>query len=170
MQYVTQSIEPKSKTELVLLSDTAAFENYNKNQMKSRFGPEYLLVLIYVRDKPRLFIENATTNRAIVDRSRLHDKACAVKANITVKSTVQNIFSLKHLKIVNAVDFSVTSVMLRYLLRSFHFSEVAVESGSTEHYSRDRTFTLRLFFYGNRYGVKLALFERRYSAVIYLNS
>ncbi|GFS88939.1 hypothetical protein NPIL_23471 [Nephila pilipes] len=90
MQYVTQSIEPESKTELVLLSDIAAFENYNKNQMKSRFGPEYLLVLIHVRDKPRLFIENATTNRAIVDRSRLHDK---------VNSKVFNLSALDNLDI-----------------------------------------------------------------------
>ncbi|GFW58310.1 DUF1758 domain-containing protein [Trichonephila clavipes] len=51
MQYLLQSVEPKSKAERLVLSFPATAENYPKaiDQLKEKFGREDLLVQIYVR-------------------------------------------------------------------------------------------------------------------------
>ncbi|GFS51790.1 uncharacterized protein TNCV_321691, partial [Trichonephila clavipes] len=52
MQYLLQSMEPKSKAERLVLNFPATAENYPKaiDQLKERFGREDLLVQIYVRE------------------------------------------------------------------------------------------------------------------------
>ncbi|GFV88109.1 uncharacterized protein TNCV_3242581 [Trichonephila clavipes] len=52
MQYLLQSVKPKSKPERLVLSFPATAENYPKaiDQLKERFGREDLLVQIYVRE------------------------------------------------------------------------------------------------------------------------
>ncbi|GFU51984.1 uncharacterized protein TNCV_3734861 [Trichonephila clavipes] len=63
MQYLLQSVEPKSKAERLVLSLPATAENYLKaiDQLKERFGREDLLVQIYVRELLNLVITNAVS-------------------------------------------------------------------------------------------------------------
>ncbi|GFS54801.1 DUF1758 domain-containing protein [Trichonephila clavipes] len=70
------SVEPKSKAERLILCFPATAANYPKavNQLKERFGREYLLVQIYVRDLLTMVMKNAVSGRAKPDLSRLYDE------------------------------------------------------------------------------------------------
>ncbi|GFT72448.1 zinc finger protein 112, partial [Trichonephila clavipes] len=61
MQYLLQSVKPKSKAERLVLSFPATAENYPKatDQLKKRLGREDLLVQIYVRELLSLVMKNA---------------------------------------------------------------------------------------------------------------
>ncbi|GFW64648.1 uncharacterized protein TNCV_700541 [Trichonephila clavipes] len=76
MQYLLQSVEPKSKTERLVLSFPATAENYPKaiDQLKERFGREDLLVQIYVRELLNLVMKNAVSGRTKTDLSALYDE------------------------------------------------------------------------------------------------
>nr|XP_042902851.1 uncharacterized protein LOC107439364 [Parasteatoda tepidariorum] len=76
MQYLLQSMEPKSKAERLILSFPATAANYSKaiEQLKERFGREDLLVQIYVRDLLNLVMKNAATGRAKTDLPSLYDE------------------------------------------------------------------------------------------------
>ncbi|GFX43586.1 uncharacterized protein TNCV_510351 [Trichonephila clavipes] len=75
MQYLLQSVEPKSKAERLVLSFPATAENYPKaiDQLK-RFGREDLLVQIYVRELLNLVMKNAVSGRTKTDLSALYDE------------------------------------------------------------------------------------------------
>ncbi|GFV47606.1 uncharacterized protein TNCV_2081661 [Trichonephila clavipes] len=72
MQYLLQSVEPKSKSERLVLSFPATAENYPKaiDQLKERFGREDLLVQIYVRELLNLVMKNAVSGRTKTDLCR----------------------------------------------------------------------------------------------------
>ncbi|GFW83596.1 integrase catalytic domain-containing protein [Trichonephila clavipes] len=76
MQYLLQSVEPKSKAERLVLSFPATAENYPKaiDQLKERFGREDLLVQIYVRKLLNLVMKNAVSGRTKTDLSALYDE------------------------------------------------------------------------------------------------
>ncbi|GFW66440.1 DUF1758 domain-containing protein [Trichonephila clavipes] len=76
MQYLLQSVEPKSKAERLVLSFPATAENYPKaiDQLKERFGREDLLVQIYVRELLNLVMKNAVSGRTKTDLSALYDE------------------------------------------------------------------------------------------------
>ncbi|GFT84242.1 DUF1758 domain-containing protein [Trichonephila clavipes] len=76
MQYLLQSVEPKSKAERLVLSFPATAENYPKaiDQLKERFGREDLLVQIYVRELLNLVMKNAVSGRTKTDLSPLYDE------------------------------------------------------------------------------------------------
>ncbi|GFV35972.1 DUF1758 domain-containing protein [Trichonephila clavipes] len=76
MQYLLQSMEPKSKAERLVLSFPATAENYPKaiDQLKERFGREDLLVQIYVRELLNLVMKNAVSGRTKTDLSTLYDE------------------------------------------------------------------------------------------------
>ncbi|GFU94432.1 uncharacterized protein TNCV_2644201 [Trichonephila clavipes] len=76
MQYLLQSMEPKSKAERLVLSFPATAENYPKaiDQLKERFGREDLLVQIYVRELLNLVMKNAVSGRTKTDLSALYDE------------------------------------------------------------------------------------------------
>ncbi|GFV20651.1 uncharacterized protein TNCV_776961 [Trichonephila clavipes] len=76
MQYLLQSVEPKSKAERLVLSFPATAENYPKaiDQLKERFGREDLLVQIYVRELLNLVMKNADSGRTKTDLSALYDE------------------------------------------------------------------------------------------------
>ncbi|GFS62466.1 DUF5641 domain-containing protein [Trichonephila clavipes] len=76
MQYLLQSVEPKSKAERLVLSFPATAENYPKaiDQLKERFGREYLLVQIYVRELLNLVMKNAVSGRTKTDLLALYDE------------------------------------------------------------------------------------------------
>ncbi|GFX68068.1 DUF1758 domain-containing protein [Trichonephila clavipes] len=76
MQYLLQSVEPKSKAERLVLSFPATTENYPKaiDQLKERFGREDLLVQIYVRELLNLVMKNAVSGRTKTDLSALYDE------------------------------------------------------------------------------------------------
>ncbi|GFT20349.1 uncharacterized protein TNCV_1009461 [Trichonephila clavipes] len=76
MQYLLQSVEPKSKAERLVLSFPATAENYPKaiDQLKERFGREDLLVQIYVRELLNLVMKNAVSGRTKTDLSTLYDE------------------------------------------------------------------------------------------------
>ncbi|GFX06289.1 uncharacterized protein TNCV_505091 [Trichonephila clavipes] len=76
MQYLLQSVDPKSKAERLVLSFPAMAENYPKaiDQLKERFGREDLLVQIYVRELLNLVMKNADSGRAKTDLSTLYDE------------------------------------------------------------------------------------------------
>ncbi|GFW69126.1 DUF1758 domain-containing protein [Trichonephila clavipes] len=76
MQYLLQSVEPKSKAERLVLSFPATAENYPKaiDQLKEIFGREDLLVQIYVRELLNLVIKNAVSGRTKTDLSTLYDE------------------------------------------------------------------------------------------------
>ncbi|GFX33657.1 uncharacterized protein TNCV_1933241 [Trichonephila clavipes] len=76
MQYLLQSMEPKSKAERLVLSFPATAENYPKaiKQLKERFGREDLLVQIYVRELLNLVMKNAVSGRTKTDLSALYDE------------------------------------------------------------------------------------------------
>ncbi|GFW32058.1 uncharacterized protein TNCV_2600841 [Trichonephila clavipes] len=76
MQYLLQSMEPKSKAERLVLSFPATAENYPKaiDQLKERFGREDLLVQIYVRELLNLVMKNAVSGRMKTDLSALYDE------------------------------------------------------------------------------------------------
>ncbi|GFS62798.1 osteoclast-stimulating factor 1 [Trichonephila clavipes] len=76
MQYLLQSVEPKSKAERLVLSFPAMAENYPKaiDQLKERFGCEDLLVQIYVRELLNLVMKNAVSGRTKTDLSALYDE------------------------------------------------------------------------------------------------
>ncbi|GFV21013.1 integrase catalytic domain-containing protein [Trichonephila clavipes] len=76
MQYLLQSVEPKSNGERLVLSFPATAENYPKaiGQLKERFGREDLLVQIYVRELLSLVMKNAVSGRTKTDLSALYDK------------------------------------------------------------------------------------------------
>ncbi|GFW80772.1 integrase catalytic domain-containing protein [Trichonephila clavipes] len=76
MQYLLQSVEPKSKAERLVLSFPATAKNYPKaiDQLKERFGREDLLVQIYVRELLNLVMKNAVSGRTKTDLSALYDE------------------------------------------------------------------------------------------------
>ncbi|GFW42304.1 uncharacterized protein TNCV_1207571 [Trichonephila clavipes] len=76
MQYLLQSVEPKSKAKRLVLSFPATAENYPKaiGQLKERFGREDLLVQIHVRELLNLVMENAVSGRTKTDLSALYDE------------------------------------------------------------------------------------------------
>ncbi|GFS66849.1 uncharacterized protein TNCV_230411 [Trichonephila clavipes] len=76
MQYLLQSIEPKSKAEPLVLSFPATAENYPKaiEQLKERYDREDLLVQIYVRELLRFVIKNATSGRTKTNLPALYDE------------------------------------------------------------------------------------------------
>ncbi|GFX36242.1 uncharacterized protein TNCV_2065801 [Trichonephila clavipes] len=76
MQYLLQSVEPKSKAERLMLSFPATAENYPKaiDQLKERFGREDLLVQNYVRELLNLVMKNAVSGRTKTDLSALYDE------------------------------------------------------------------------------------------------
>ncbi|GFW74110.1 integrase catalytic domain-containing protein [Trichonephila clavipes] len=76
MQYLLQSVEPKSKAERLVLSFPATAKNYPKaiDQLKERFGREDLLLQIYVRELLNLVMKNAVSGRAKTDLSVLYDE------------------------------------------------------------------------------------------------
>ncbi|GFV75978.1 DUF1758 domain-containing protein [Trichonephila clavipes] len=76
MQYLLQSMKPKSKAERLVLSFPATAENYPKaiDQLKERFGREDLLVQIYVRELLNLVMKNAVSGRTKTDLSALYDE------------------------------------------------------------------------------------------------
>ncbi|GFS84370.1 uncharacterized protein TNCV_4605801 [Trichonephila clavipes] len=76
MQYLLQSVVPKSKAERLVLSFPATAENYPKaiDQLKERFGHEDLLVQIYVRELLNLVMKNAVSGRTKTDLSALYDE------------------------------------------------------------------------------------------------
>ncbi|GFU60343.1 uncharacterized protein TNCV_3307921 [Trichonephila clavipes] len=76
MQYLLQSVEPKSTAERLVLSFPATAENYPKtiDQLKQRFGREDLLVQIYVRELLNLVMKNAVSGRTKTDLSALYDE------------------------------------------------------------------------------------------------
>ncbi|GFW20520.1 uncharacterized protein TNCV_4547871 [Trichonephila clavipes] len=76
MQYLLQSMEPKSKAERLVLSFPATAENYPKaiDQLKERFCREDLLVQIYVRELLNLVMKNAVSGRTKTDLSALYDE------------------------------------------------------------------------------------------------
>ncbi|GFT61736.1 uncharacterized protein TNCV_2563681 [Trichonephila clavipes] len=76
MQYLLQSVEPKSKAERLVLSFPATAENYPKaiDHLKERFGREDLLVQIYVRELLNLVMKNAVSGRTKTDLSALYDE------------------------------------------------------------------------------------------------
>ncbi|GFX90628.1 integrase catalytic domain-containing protein [Trichonephila clavipes] len=76
MQYLLQSVEPKSKAERLVLSFPATAENYPKaiDQLKERFGREDLLVQIYVRELLNLVMKNAVSGRTKTDLATLYDE------------------------------------------------------------------------------------------------
>ncbi|GFW98313.1 uncharacterized protein TNCV_1091911 [Trichonephila clavipes] len=76
MQYLLQSVEPKSKAERLVLSFPATAENYPKaiDQLKERFGREDLLVQIYVRELLNLVMKNAVSGKTKTDLSALYDE------------------------------------------------------------------------------------------------
>ncbi|GFT45949.1 DUF5641 domain-containing protein [Trichonephila clavipes] len=76
MQYLLQSVEPKSKAERLVLSFPATAENYPKaiDQLKERFGREDLLVQIYIRELLNLVMKNAVSGRTKTDLSTLYDE------------------------------------------------------------------------------------------------
>ncbi|GFS59930.1 uncharacterized protein TNCV_3957281 [Trichonephila clavipes] len=59
-QYLLQSVEPKSKADRLVLSFPAMVKNYPKaiDKLKERYGPEDLLVQIYVRELLSLVMKN----------------------------------------------------------------------------------------------------------------
>ncbi|GFT39590.1 DUF1758 domain-containing protein [Trichonephila clavipes] len=76
MQYLLQSVEPKSKAERLVLSFPATVENYPKaiDQLKERYGCVDLLVQIYVREFLSLIMNNAVSGRTKTDFPALHDE------------------------------------------------------------------------------------------------
>ncbi|GFV74639.1 uncharacterized protein TNCV_5130811 [Trichonephila clavipes] len=76
MQYLLQSMEPKSKAKRLVLSFPATAENYPKaiDQLKERFGREDLLVQIYVRKLLNLVMKNAVSGRTKTDLSTLYNE------------------------------------------------------------------------------------------------
>ncbi|GFX16941.1 integrase catalytic domain-containing protein [Trichonephila clavipes] len=76
MQYLVQSVEPKSRAERLVLSFPATAENCPKaiDQLKERFGREDLLVQIYVRELLNLAMKNAVSGRTKTDLSALYDE------------------------------------------------------------------------------------------------
>ncbi|GFX84850.1 DUF1758 domain-containing protein [Trichonephila clavipes] len=75
MQYLLQSVEPKSKAERLVLSFPATAENYPKAiKLKERYGREDLLVQIYVRELLRLVMKNAASGRTKTDLHALYDE------------------------------------------------------------------------------------------------
>ncbi|GFY30350.1 uncharacterized protein TNCV_4066001 [Trichonephila clavipes] len=76
MQYLLQSVEPKTKAERLVLSFPATAENYLKaiDQLKERFGREDLLVQIYVLELLNLVMKNAVSGRTKTDLSALYDE------------------------------------------------------------------------------------------------
>ncbi|GFV93186.1 DUF1758 domain-containing protein [Trichonephila clavipes] len=76
MQYLLQSVEPKSKAERLVLSFPATAENYPKanDQLKERFGREDLLRQIYVHELLNLVMKNAVSGRTETDLSALYDE------------------------------------------------------------------------------------------------
>ncbi|GFU63796.1 uncharacterized protein TNCV_3321931 [Trichonephila clavipes] len=76
MQYLLQSMEPKSKAERLVLSFPATAENYPKaiDQLKERFDREDLLVQIYIRELLNLVMKNAVSGRTKTDLSVLYDE------------------------------------------------------------------------------------------------
>ncbi|GFV98312.1 RNA-directed DNA polymerase from mobile element jockey [Trichonephila clavipes] len=63
MQFLLQSVEPKSKAERLVLSFPATAEIFPKaiDQLKEGYGREYLLVQIYVRELLSLVMKNAVS-------------------------------------------------------------------------------------------------------------
>ncbi|GFW85877.1 uncharacterized protein TNCV_1623211 [Trichonephila clavipes] len=76
MQYLLQSVEPKSKAERLVLSFPATAENYPKaiDQIKERLRREDLIVQIYVRELLNLVMKNAVSGRTKTDLSALYDE------------------------------------------------------------------------------------------------
>ncbi|GFU31070.1 DUF1758 domain-containing protein [Trichonephila clavipes] len=74
MQYLLQSVEPKSKAERLVLSFPATAENYPKiiDQLKERYGCENLLVQIYVRELFSFVMKNAVSGRTKTDFPALY--------------------------------------------------------------------------------------------------
>ncbi|GBL61368.1 hypothetical protein AVEN_99950-1 [Araneus ventricosus] len=75
-QYLLQAVVPKSKAARVVESFPATADNYQKaiSQLQERFGRNYLLVQIHVRDLLSMVMKNAATGRSKTDLPALYDE------------------------------------------------------------------------------------------------
>ncbi|GFY03551.1 uncharacterized protein TNCV_3211881 [Trichonephila clavipes] len=76
MQYLLQSVEPKSKAERLLLSFSATAENYAKaiDQLKDRYGREDVQIQIYERELLSFVMKNAVSGRTKTDLPASYDE------------------------------------------------------------------------------------------------
>ncbi|GFV93406.1 DUF1758 domain-containing protein [Trichonephila clavipes] len=98
MQYLLQSVEPKSKAERLVLSFPATAENYPKviDQLKERFKCEDLLVQIYVRELLNLVMKNAVSGRTKTKLFTLYNELEGKLRSLESPERIQEIWRLPY--------------------------------------------------------------------------